>query len=102
MGAGRYGLGVVPDPTVDPADPVLVRRQRIAGLVQAGKRVGYGLFGVAIVLFFVGLAAGYSSGLTTVIVASLLVGSVVLAPAIVFGYGIKAAEREERGGGSFH
>lgn len=107
MGAGRYGLGVVSDPVSRPGaaaglDPVLVRRRRIAGLVAAGKRLGYGLFAVAIVLFFVGLGAGYSSGITTAIVVALLVGSVVLAPAIVFGYAVKAAEREERGGGSFH
>jgi hypothetical protein len=31
-----------------------------------------------------------------VIVAALLIGSVVLAPAIVFGYAVKAAEREDR------
>jgi hypothetical protein len=84
------------------SDPVLARRRRIAGLVQLGKRVGYGLYLVAVVLFFVGLAAGYTSTITSVIVASLLVGSVVLAPAIVFGYAVKAAEREDAGLPSGH
>ena len=37
-----------------------------------------------------------------VIVASLLVGSAILAPAIVFGYAVKAAEREEQGLSSGH
>ena len=41
-------------------DPVLERRRRIAGLVQVGKRLGYGLFLAAIVLFFVGLATGFT------------------------------------------
>jgi hypothetical protein len=77
-------------------DPVLARRRRIAGLVQLGKRLGYGLFAVAVVLFFVGLAAGYRTAITTAIIACLLAGSVVLAPAIVFGYAVKAAEREDR------
>ena len=77
-------------------DPVLERRARIARLVAAGKRVGYGLFAVAVVLFAVGLVAGYTSTITTAIVACLLVGSAVLAPAIVFGYGVRAAEREDR------
>ena len=77
-------------------DPVLERRARIARLVAVGKRVGYGLFAVAVVLFAVGLAAGYTSTITTAIVACLLVGSAVLAPAIVFGYGVRAAEREDR------
>ena len=85
--------------TPDRDDPVLARRRRIAGWVQAGKRVGYGLFALAIVLFFVGFAAGFTDGLTTVIVASMLVGSVVLAPAIVFGYAVKAAERDDRAAG---
>jgi hypothetical protein len=77
-------------------DPVLDRRRRIAGLVRVGKRLGYGLFFVAIVLFFAGLAMGYTGALTTAIVTCLLVGSVVLAPAIVFGYAVRAAEREDR------
>jgi F0F1-type ATP synthase membrane subunit c/vacuolar-type H+-ATPase subunit K len=37
-----------------------------------------------------------------IIVGSLLVGSAVLAPAIVFGYAVKAAEREEQGLSSGH
>lgn len=78
------------------ADPVLERRRRIARLVEVGQRIGYGLFALAIVLFVVGIAAGFTDALTGVIIASMLVGSVVLAPAIVFGYAVKAAEREER------
>ena len=88
-----------PDAAVD---PVLVRRARVAKLVQVGQRVGYGLFGLAVVLFFVGLAAGYTEPLTTAIVGALLVGSVILAPAIVFGYAVKAAEREDQGLSSGH
>ena len=77
-------------------DPVLARRARIAGLVQGGKRVGYGLYLVAVVLFAVGLAAGDTTATTTAIVVCLVVGSLVLAPAIVFGYAVRAAEREDR------
>ncbi|MDZ7674936.1 MAG: hypothetical protein U5K30_07705 [Acidimicrobiales bacterium] len=76
-------------------DPVLDRRRRIARLVEIGQRAGYGAFGVAIVLFLVGLVAGYGA-VTGPIVAALVVGSVVLAPAIVFGYAVRAAEREDR------
>ena len=77
-------------------DPVLLRRARIARVAELGQRVGYGLFGLAIVLFVVGFVAGYSDLLVVLIVASLGVGSAVLAPAIVFGYAVKAAEREDR------
>lgn len=76
-------------------DPVRARRARIARLVDVGQRVGYGAFALAIVLFFVGFATSFSA-LVTPIVALLVVGSVVLAPAIVFGYAVKAAEREDR------
>ena len=34
--------------------------------------------------------------MTPGIVTSLVVGSIVLAPAIVFGYAVKAAERDDR------
>jgi hypothetical protein len=77
-------------------DPVRERRARIAGWVSLGLRVGYGLFALAVVLFFVGLAVGYSDGLVTVIVVALVVGSIVLAPAIVFNYAVKAAEKDDR------
>lgn len=87
------------DPT---ADPVLVRRARIAKLVAVGQRLGYALFAVATVAFFVGLATEYTPGLTRLIVGCLLGGSAVLAPAIVFGYAVKAAERDDAGLPSGH
>ena len=77
-------------------DPVLVRRARIAKLCELGQRIGYSLFGLAIVLFMVGFVGSYSDLLVTAIVASLGIGSLLLAPAIVFGYAVKAAEREDR------
>lgn len=89
----------MPDPA---ADPVLVRRAAIARLVSVGQRVGYALFGLAMVLFFVGLVAGYTQVLTNVIIGCLLAGSLILAPAIVFGYAVKAAERDEQGLGTGH
>lgn len=83
-------------------DPVLVRRARIARGVAVGQRLGYGLFVVATVGFFVGFFTHFSVGLVRVIVTSLVVGSLVLAPAIVFGYAVKAAAREDRGLSSGH
>ena len=78
------------------ADPVLARRARIARLVGLGKRIGYGLFGIATVLFGIGLATGFGGTVGPTIIGSLVVGSLVLAPAIVFGYAVKAAERDDR------
>jgi hypothetical protein len=77
-------------------DPIRERRARIARLVEIGQRVGYGLFGVAVVGFVIGFIIGFDSPSVTIVVTSLLLGSAVLAPAIVFGYAVKAAEREDR------
>ncbi len=89
----------MPSPT---DDPVLARRALIAKTVSVGQRVGYSLFGLSMVLFFYGLITGYTDTVTTAVIGCLLVGSLILAPAIVFGYAVKAAEREEQGLGSGH
>jgi hypothetical protein len=76
-------------------DLVLERRIRIARLVRLGKRIGYGLFLVAIIAFFFGFATTYSDGLVSLIGAALIIGSLVLAPAIVMGYAVRSAHRED-------
>jgi len=79
-----------------PPDPTLARRARIARLTRAGQRAGYALFGAAIVVFAVGAASGFTAVEAGLVVACLVAGSVVLAPAIVFSYAVRAAEREDR------
>jgi hypothetical protein len=88
----------VDDPSrpVAPADPVLARRRRIARWAETGQRLGYLLFGVAVVLFVVAVVTDLPGALVTAVVAALGLGSVVLAPAIVVGYGVRAADREDR------
>lgn len=77
-------------------DPVLRRRAQIARLADLGQKVGYALFGVAVVAFVIAAIVGFSPAWVTVIVVAMLVGSVVLAPAIVLGFAAKAADREDR------
>jgi hypothetical protein len=77
-------------------DPVRIRRAKAERFAALGKRLGYTLYLVAIVAFVAGAIAGFSPAIVAVVVASLAVGSVLLAPAIVIGYGVKAAEREDR------
>lgn len=86
-------MSVGPDPA---NDEVLAHRARLAALVKVGKRVGWGLFVVAIIVFGIGATIGFSGWMTTTIVVAMAAGSVLLAPAIVLGYGIRAAERDER------
>ena len=80
-------------------DPVRARRVWVARLAAIGQRVGYGLMGLALVLFGVALATDLPNGLVAAVVASLVVGSAVLAPAIVLGFAARAAEREDREAG---
>ena len=80
----------------DPLDPVLVRRARFARVAQTGQRVGYGLIGVAVAGFVVGLIVGFNILVATVVVAALVGTTVTLLPAIILGYSVKAAEREDR------
>ena len=77
-------------------DPVLTRRARVAKLTETGQRVGYALFALAIVLFVIAATTNFSRPLVAGITACLVIGSLVLAPAIVFAYAVKAAEREDR------
>ena len=77
-------------------DPVLARRERIARIAALGKRVGYLALGVAIVGFFIGVAAGFPTWTVTVSVVGLVVACVVLPIPIVLGYGVRAAAREDR------
>lgn len=81
---------------------VLARRARIALLCAWGKRIGYSLYAIAMAVFFVGFFGGFHSWVATTIVICLLIGSILLIPAIVFAYGVKAADREDRGEGPFH
>lgn len=85
------------DPGADPVvDPVRARRAQMQRLATLGQRTGYLLFAVAIVTFFYGFFVDFTDGVVTVIVTTMAVGSVALAPAIVLGYAVKAAEREDR------
>lgn len=80
-------------------DPIRMRRAQIARAATMAQRVGYAMFGVAIVMFFVGFLAGFTGGIVTTIVALMIAGSALLAPAIITGYAVKAAEREDRENG---
>ncbi len=76
-------------------DPVPQQRTRIARWVRVAQRVGYLLYLGAMVTFFVGMAFGFGLVITRFAIAFLVGGSIVLAPAIVAGYAVKAAVRDD-------
>ena len=77
-------------------DPVRTRRRQVARWTQRANRIGYLCFGVAIVTFVIGFVVSFNAAVSTVVIVSMIVGSVLLAPAIVLGYAVKAAERDDR------
>ncbi|HWC68036.1 MAG TPA: hypothetical protein VG478_08230 [Acidimicrobiales bacterium] len=80
----------------EPADPILARREQARRWSLVACRVGYLLFGMAIAVFVIAFAVGFSGPLVAVITACLVAGSLLLAPAIVLGYAVKAADRDDR------
>jgi len=77
-------------------DPIVERRTRIGRWVSIAKRVGYLLLAAAVIAFIVAAIAGFPAWAVTVTVATLVGACVVLPVPIVVGYGLRAAEREDR------
>jgi ABC-type transport system involved in cytochrome bd biosynthesis fused ATPase/permease subunit len=77
-------------------DPIRQRRERIRRLVSIASRTGYALLAVAVVVFFVAIATEFNSTMAAIIVAAFIASCVLLAPSIVLGYAVKAADREDR------
>jgi hypothetical protein len=63
-------------------------------------RIGYLCFGISIVTVGVGLLWRFTPLIGSIATMALVFGSVLLAPAIVLGYAVKAAEREDKLGGT--
>ena len=78
-------------------DSVLRSRERARAIADLGKRVGYTCFFGALILFLINYYVTSSTLWTSLTVALLIVGSLLLAPAIILGYAANAAEREEQG-----
>jgi hypothetical protein len=81
---------------VSDADPIRRRRATAQRCASLAGRLGYALIGVAVVTFFVAFVTDFDATMATIITAALIAGCVLLAPAIIVGYAVKAAEREDR------
>lgn len=86
-----------PNPRHAPADddPVLVRRAKVARWTLLANRVGYLFLALAMTLFVLAFLFGFTAAMATAIIATLVVSFALLAPSIVLGYGIKAADRAD-------
>jgi len=77
-------------------DPIRARRQQVARWSLLANRVGYLFLAVAVAVFIIGFALGFTPPVVAVVVATLLIGCALLLPSIILGYAVKAAEREDR------
>jgi Flp pilus assembly protein TadB len=78
-------------------DPIRQRRQQVARLAGTARKAGWAFFALACVTFIAGLVIGLTGLVVVVVVGSLALGSALLLPAIIVGFGVTAAEREDRG-----
>jgi hypothetical protein len=76
-------------------DPVRIRRAQVAKLAKLGQRIGYLLYAVAAVVFFIGLAREFDDTTVRIVTTALIAGSVLLAPSIVVSFAVRAAERDD-------
>jgi hypothetical protein len=84
------------DAASDAVDPVRVRRAQVAKWTLLANRVGYLFVALSIALFVIAFAVGFSSTMATLVIISFVIGCVLLAPSIIVGYAVKAAERDDR------
>jgi hypothetical protein len=83
-------------PASDVVDPVRARRAQVAKWTLLANRVGYLFVALSMALFVIAFAVGFSATMATLVIISLVVGCVLLAPSIILGYAVKAAERDDR------
>jgi hypothetical protein len=86
------------NPTSDPTpddDPVRRRRRQVERWTLLANRIGYLVLALAMALFVIAFAVGFSSTMAALVVICLVVSFVLLAPSIVLGYAVKAADRED-------
>jgi hypothetical protein len=76
-------------------DPVRRRRAQVARWTLLANRVGYLVLALAMTLFVMAFVFGFTSTMATLIIISMVVSFALLAPSIVLGYAVKAAERED-------
>jgi hypothetical protein len=80
---------------IPPEDPVLARRRQMGRLAGTARRIGWALLAVAVLAFIAGVVIGLSVAFVVIVMASLIAASVLLLPAIVIGFGVSAADRDE-------
>jgi hypothetical protein len=77
-------------------DPVRIRRAKVAKYNLLANRIGYIFWAISMSTFVMAFVLGFKGPLVTVVIATLIIGSILLAPSIIIGYAVKAADRDDR------
>jgi len=81
----------------DTDDPVLLRRAQVAKWSATAKRVGYLAILLSMIVFVIGFVTDFGPVITSTILICLALSALLLIPALIFGYGVKAADQEDAG-----
>ena len=85
-----------PSAAPEEIDPIRVKRALVAKWTLLANRIGYLFVALAMALFIIAFAVGFSSVMANLVIISFVIGCVLLAPSIIVGYAVKAAERDDR------
>ena len=92
----RRSVDPITAASAHPDDPVRAKRAKVAKWTLLANRIGYLFVALAMALFLMAFVLGFTSVMATLVLTSLIIGCVLLAPSIILGYAVKAAEREDR------
>ena len=84
------------DSRTQPNDPILVKRRIISQWAKRASRVGYSFFGVSMIAVIWCVIVDFTPNASRVASIGLIAGCVVLAPAILVQYSVKAADRDDK------
>jgi membrane-bound ClpP family serine protease len=76
-------------------DPVRRRRRQVARWTLLANRLGYLVLAMAMALFVIAFVVGFSAVMASLVIACMVLSFALLAPSIVLGYAVKAAERDD-------
>ena len=80
----------------DNSKSLLLRRQQASLIANTGRKIGYSIFLLSLIIFAVGLTVEFNNLVAKTLTVLLIAGSVVLAPSILLHYAVRGAEREEK------
>ena len=80
----------------DNSKSLLMRRQQASLIANTGRKIGYSIFLLSLIIFAFGLTVEFNNLVAKTLTVLLLAGSVVLAPSILLHYAVRGAEREEK------